>query len=132
MQNSDKPKIRYKSEEEVRLYEALNQMNTELVLNQNSAMSDAVKCCLLFGLDICYEGLSIADVTWSTKKDSLKRRYQVDCQAYGIAFSDLYNDLDSAVDKFMIFKAIIDDPKRNRAKKPDRSLSEVSPETKTE
>lgn len=125
-------KIKFKSEEELRLHEALGQLNVDLVLNSNSAMSDAVKRLLLFGLDVCYEGLSIADVTWSTKKDSLKRRYQVDCQAYGIAFSDLYDDLDTAVDKFMLFKAIIDDPKRNRAKKPNRSLSDVSPESKAE
>lgn len=126
--------LKFRNEEELRLRDSAVQLVTNVTLSAEKQSLETRQClitCLSQGLDVSYGKLSISNLGRGIpRKEYLNKKYQVDCQAYGIHYSDIFNDMNVAIDKFMILKAVLDDPNRSRPKEANRAMSEVSPETK--
>lgn len=65
--------------------------------------SESVKDIVLSGGYVNFKELTICDLShFSESRRSLRKRYQVDVHKAKIEWSEVYNDIDIAVDKFML------------------------------
>ncbi len=65
--------------------------------------NSSVKDIVLDGGFVDYKGLTICDLShFSESRRFLKKKYQVDVHKAKIEWSSLYDDVDTAVDKFML------------------------------
>lgn len=107
-------------------------MNRTLKLVNGKEPKDIVyktiRNCLIFGCDINYGRLSLSFVpNYLPRRIFSERKYQVNFEGYGQNISELYVNLDDAIDKFLGIKEVIDE--RNRLKEANRKLQTVSPES---
>lgn len=75
---------------------------------KNMKNKDAITQLVNSGYDVDFKRLSICNIgNYVQMRGSMPRRFQVEIQSSQISFSEVYADLDVAVDKFIALRNLL-------------------------
>lgn len=91
----------------------------------NDKVYKTIKNSLIIGLDINYGRLSLSFIpNYLPRREFFERRYQVTYEGLGMSVSEMFCDIDLAINKFLGIKKLIDE--RNKLKTVNRKLQRLS------
>lgn len=97
-----------------------------MMLLDDDKVYKTVKNALIIGLDVNYGRLSLSFIpNYLPRRAFFERRYQVTYEGFGMSVSEMFVDMELAINKFLGIKRFIDE--RNELKTANRKLREMSP-----
>lgn len=91
----------------------------------NTTLYKTIKNSLILGLDLNYGRLTLCFIpNYLPRRSFFERRYQVTYEGFGMNVSEIFADIDLAINKFLGIKRLIDE--RNELKTANRKLQQLS------
>lgn len=93
--------------------------------NYDDKVYKTIKNALIIGLDVNYGRLTLCFIpNYLPRREFFERRYQVTYEGFGIEVSEIFADMELAINKFLDLKRFIDE--RNELKTANRKLRTMS------